>query len=179
MTLNSIPVKVTPQAKNSIQNFLFLMQQLKEKIDHCSPAQLLQWLAETINYRDHLIKEEGSDTKGDEKYENVGQLINMAEKYDAGEEQLRQFMEEVALLTDISENEQGDIDAIKLMTVHASKGLEFPFVFVVGIEEHVFPLANSMLEPKTLEEERRLMYVAVTRAKDHLFLSYASSRMQR
>ena len=88
-------------------------------------------------------------------------------------------MEEVALLADISENEAGEIDAVKLMTVHSSKGLEFPIVFVAGLEDHMFPLSNAMMEPKLLEEERRLMYVAVTRAKDVLFLSYAHSRMTR
>jgi DNA helicase-2/ATP-dependent DNA helicase PcrA len=66
-------------------------------------------------------------------------------------------MEEVSLLSDVAENEQGDIDAVKLMTVHSSKGLEFPMVFVVGMEDNMFPLSNAMLEPKLLEEERRLM----------------------
>jgi hypothetical protein len=86
-------------------------------------------------------------------------------------------MEEVTLLSDISENEKWEVEAIKLMTVHSSKGLEFPIVFVVWLEDYIFPLANAMMEPKTLEEERRLMYVAVTRAKDILFLSHAHSRM--
>lgn len=107
----------------------------------------------------------------------------MAGKYDeselSGEELLRQFMEEISLLTDISETEGGELDCVKLMTVHSSKGLEFPIVFVAGLEDYVFPLANAMMEPKLLEEERRLMYVAVTRAKDVLFLSYAHSRMTR
>jgi superfamily I DNA and RNA helicase len=88
-------------------------------------------------------------------------------------------LEEIALLSDISENDQWDIDAVKLMTVHSSKGLEFPIVFVCGLEDYVFPLWNAMMEPKLLEEERRLMYVAVTRAKDVLFLSHAHSRMTR
>jgi len=86
-------------------------------------------------------------------------------------------MEEVTLLSDLTEDEKGNLDAVKLMTVHSSKGLEFPFVFVVGLEDNIFPLANAMMEPKTLEEERRLMYVAITRAQDHLFFSYANSRM--
>ena len=104
----------------------------------------------------------------------------MADKYvEIGENTLRQFLEEVALLSDISENEKGDIDAVKLMTVHSSKGLEFPIVFVAGLEDNIFPLSNAMMEPKLLEEERRLMYVAITRAKDVLFLSHANSRMTR
>lgn len=104
----------------------------------------------------------------------------MAGKYEAtGDQALRQFMEEVTLLSDIAENSEGALDAVKLMTVHSSKGLEFPFVFVVGLEDHVFPLSNSIMDPKNLEEERRLMYVAITRAQDHLFFSYANSRMTR
>ena len=104
----------------------------------------------------------------------------MAEKYvETGEEALRQFLEEVALLSDISENEKGDIDAVKLMTIHSSKWLEFPIVFVAGLEDNIFPLSNAMMEPNLLEEERRLMYVAMTRAKDVLFLSHANSRMTR
>ncbi len=63
------------------------------------------------------------------------------------------------------------------MTVHSSKGLEFPIVFIVGLEDNVFPLSNAMMEPHLLEEERRLMYVAITRAKDHIFISHANSRM--
>ena len=140
----------------------------------------IETLVKKIKYRDYLVKEEGSETAADEKFENIGQIINMAEKYvEKGEDALRQFLEEVALLSDISENEQGDIDAVKLMTVHSSKGLEFPIVFVCGLEDYVFPLGNAMMEPKLLEEERRLMYVAVTRAKDVLFLSHAHSRMTR
>jgi DNA helicase-2/ATP-dependent DNA helicase PcrA len=142
------------------------------------PSQVLDLIVKTIKYKEYLIKEEWWEALADEKYENIGQLINMAEKYVQGwEETLRQFMEEVALLTDISENEQWDIDAIKLMTVHSSKWLEFPFVFLTGLEDNVFPLSNSLMESKLLEEERRLMYVAITRAKDHLFFSHSNSRM--
>ena len=102
----------------------------------------------------------------------------MASKYiEKWEDTLRQFMEEVSLLSDITENEKWDIDAVKLMTVHSSKWLEFPCVFIVWLEDGIFPLSNSTLDSKLLEEERRLMYVAVTRAKDVLFLSYALSRM--
>lgn len=94
-------------------------------------------------------------------------------------ELLTQFLEEVALMTDVEENQEGQTDQVKLMTVHASKGLEFEVVFVVGLEENIFPLQKAKFENDELEEERRLMYVAITRAKDHLFLSYADSRKQR
>ena len=173
-------IKVTPMAKKWIHEFMETMKEITKDIQQHRPAEIIERLIKKIKYREYLIKEEGGEIQADEKYENIGQLINMAEKYvETGEETLRQFLEEVALLSDISENEKGDIDAVKLMTVHSSKGLEFPVVFVAGLEDNIFPLSNAMMEPKLLEEERRLMYVAITRAKDVLFLSHANSRMTR
>ncbi len=175
---NDSDIKVTPQAKAGIKDFLDVITTIHSSLWKSKPSLVIEQLVKKIKYRDYLIKEEGNETAADEKYENIGQLINMAEKYvETGEDALRQFMEEVALLADISENEKGEIDAVKLMTVHSSKWLEFPVVFVAWLEDHMFPLSNAMMEPKLLEEERRLMYVAVTRAKDVLFLSHAHSRM--
>jgi DNA helicase-2/ATP-dependent DNA helicase PcrA len=165
---------------NGIKDFILVMEALKAELPTATLSEFIESLVKKIQYRAHLVKEEGGEQQADEKYDNIGQLINMASKYiEKGEETLRQFMEEVSLLSDVTENEQGDIDAVKLMTVHSSKGLEFPMVFVVGLEDNIFPLSNAVLEPQLLEEERRLMYVAVTRAKDVLFLSCASSRMTR
>lgn len=177
---DSSGIKVTPMAKKWIQEFMQSMKEIIEHIQTHRPAEIIEKLVKKIKYREYLVKEEGWEIQADEKYENIGQLINMAEKYvEIGEETLRQFLEEVALLSDITENEQGDIDAVKLMTVHSSKWLEFSVVFVAGLEDNIFPLSNAMMEPKLLEEERRLMYVAITRAKDVLFLSHANSRMTR
>lgn len=194
--LDDLDIKLTPQASKWVKEFCSIMDGLRKNLPKLRPADLIEKLVKKIKYKEYLVKEEWGEAQADEKYENIGQLINMAEKYDIrktnatnedeadwkadvidGEELLRQFMEEVTLLSDISENEAWEIEAIKLMTVHSSKGLEFPIVFVVGLEDYIFPLANAMMEPKTLEEERRLMYVAVTRAKDILFLSHAHSRM--
>lgn len=173
-------IKITPMAKKWIQEFVSTITEITEYIQWHRPSEIIEKLIKKIKYRDYLVKEEGGEIQADEKYENIGQLINMAEKYvETGEDTLRQFLEEVALLSDISENEKGDIDAVKLMTVHSSKWLEFPVVFVAGLEDNIFPLSNAMMEPKLLEEERRLMYVAITRAKDVLFLSHANSRMTR
>lgn len=90
-----------------------------------------------------------------------------------------QFLDEVALLTDLEETSDGATNAVQMMTIHASKWLEFPIVFVVGLEEGIFPLSSSHFDDGAMEEERRLMYVAMTRAMDHLFLSHANSRRQR
>lgn len=112
--------------------------------------------------------------------ENIGQLINMATKYDqAGRDSLLQFLEEISLMTSIEESSVDEADAIRLMSIHAAKGLEFPYVFIVGLEENIFPLPKAKIDEQELEEERRGMYVGITRAKDHLFLSHAQSRQQR
>lgn len=184
-------IKLTSPAVNGIQDFMALFAGLQEAIKTLNPADLLEYLLKKINYKDYLIKEEGSEQVAEEKYDNLGQLINMAKKYDfgasnaneeivsSGEDLLRRFLEEVTLMVDMIESNDEHSDAVKLMTIHSSKGLEFPVVFIVGAEDNIFPLANAMLDPKTLEEERRLMYVAITRAKDVLFISHANQRMTR
>lgn len=93
-------------------------------------------------------------------------------------ELLRQFLDEVTLMTDIEPDQHGQIDVVRLMTIHASKWLEFDTVYLVWAEENVFPMSRAKTDPEEMEEERRLMYVAVTRAQNNLFVSYASSRSQ-
>jgi len=86
------------------------------------------------------------------------------------------FLEQVSLVAEIDNYDESE-DAVKLMTMHSAKGLEFPVVFAVGMEDGIFPSSRSLMEPYLLEEERRLCYVVVTRAKEKLFLSYAGKRM--
>ena len=182
-------IKLMNPAFEGIKNFIQTFEALTTALKTLNPADFIELILKKTDYKNYLIKEEGNDQTAEEKYENVGQLINMASKYEfwasnanqevvsSGEELLRRFLEEVTLMVDTIENKDENTDAVKLMTVHSSKGLEFPVVFIVGAEDSVFPLANAMLEPKLLEEERRLMYVAITRAKDVLFISHAQSRM--
>jgi len=122
-----------------------------------------------------MLKAMGSE--GGVRAENVGELRNNILKYmDAAEEpSLGGFLEETALLTDIDRLEEGD--AVLMMTVHSAKGLEFPQVFAVGMEEGIFPGMQAIYDPEEMEEERRLAYVAMTRAKEHLYLTAAASRM--
>lgn len=89
-------------------------------------------------------------------------------------EQIWQFLNDITLMTD---TDKSDGDVVRLMTVHSSKGLEFDYVFVVGCEEGTFPGQQATMDHDEMEEERRLMYVAITRAKDHLFLSHVNTRM--
>ena len=184
--VDMLPITMWPQTKSAIKQFMTSMQFLGQSLDVYAPSTFIAELVKTIRYKEYLIESEGKDV-WQEKYENIGQLINMAGKFDApttsettnGRELLWQFLEEVSLLTDLEENADGQAEAIQLMSIHASKWLEFPVVFVVWLEESVFPLSSALYDDDAMEEERRLMYVALTRAKDHLFLSHANSRRQR
>lgn len=115
--------------------------------------------------------------EGQTRYENVLELISVASKYDLLEPgvSLATFLEEVALLTDADRAEEQD-SSVTLMTLHSAKGLEFPVVFLVGLEQNIFPSSRTLLEPRQLEEERRLFYVGLTRAEERLYLTHARQR---
>ena len=182
-------LKLMPAAINWIHDLMNLINELQTAVKELNPADLINVILSKVHYKEYLVKEEWSDNLAEEKYDNVWQLINMASKYEfwmsnqneevvnSWEDLLRWFLEEVTLMVDTIENSDENSDAVKLMTIHSSKWLEFPVVFIVWVEENVFPLSSSALDPKVLEEERRLMYVAITRAKDILFISHANSRM--
>ena len=125
---------------------------------------------------------EDKSVEGLNRYENIQELLNgikeFSEREDIEEKGLDVFMQDVALLTSDDKNEDKDADTVSLMTIHSAKGLEFPQVFVVGLEENLFPSQMSLNSRSDLEEERRLFYVAVTRAERKLHISYATSRFK-
>jgi len=161
-------------AKRALFDFMSLMQQLREASATFPASGVMKHVLRLAGYEDML--KDGTE-EGEERLKNVQELISVATKYDALEPgiSLATFLEEVALVSDLDDLGDED-DAITLMTLHASKGLEFPFVYMVGLEEGLFPSSRSTLDPKTLEEERRLMYVGMTRAKDRLFLAFCNYR---
>jgi DNA helicase-2/ATP-dependent DNA helicase PcrA len=125
---------------------------------------------------------EDKSVEGLNRYENIQELLNgikeFSEREDIEEKGLEVFMQDVALLTSDDKNDNKDADTVSLMTIHSAKGLEFPQVFVVGLEENLFPSQMSLNSRSDLEEERRLFYVAVTRAERKLNISYATSRFK-
>lgn len=181
LAIDSLSNEINWPTRDRLKGFNRLVDYITQKSGELTPGWVIKLIVSQINYKEHLLKEEWNNQQAaDDRYANIGQLINMAEKYDEhGIAAISKIMDEISLLTDAAENADETVDSIKLMTVHSSKGLEFKHVFVTGLEENIFPLGNARLEVKLLEEERRLMYVAITRAQDHLFLSYADSRMQR
>tara|TARA_B100000795_G_scaffold208779_1_gene162259 strand:- start:1183 stop:3444 length:2262 start_codon:yes stop_codon:yes gene_type:complete len=123
--------------------------------------------------------------EGVSKYENIQELLNGLKQFTASEEKtntpektLDKFMEDVALLTDADKTSEDDMNRVSLMTIHSAKGLEFPNVFVVGMEENLFPSKLSLTSRLELEEERRLFYVAITRAEKSVHLTYAQTRFK-
>ncbi len=129
-----------------------------------------------------ILKELYTDksVEGINRYENIQELLNgikeFSEREDIEDRGLDVYMQDIALLTNEDNDKDPNADTVSLMTIHASKGLEFPQVFVVGMEENLFPSQRSLSSRSDLEEERRLFYVAITRAEKKLFLSYATSR---
>lgn len=128
---------------------------------------------------------QSNDPENLSRQENIEELINgmhdfCATREEEGNDNLRltDFLSEVSLLTDQDNDKEGDTEKITLMTIHSAKGLEFKNVFVVGLEENLFPSALSLNSYKELEEERRLFYVAITRAEEHCYLSFAKSRFK-
>ena len=139
-------------------------------------------LSEFIKY---VLEESGyynytndNTTEGDTRIENIKEFISVSTKYDNLElsEGLSKFLADVALIENLADKEDSN-QAVQLMTMHAAKGLEFQVVFIAGLEEGIFPHSRSLADPKEMEEERRLAYVGITRAKKDLFLIYAISRM--
>lgn len=114
----------------------------------------------------------------EERLENLSELLSVADEYEKlkGKITIAEFLEEVALISDI-DNYKEQAEGITLMTLHTAKGLEFKTVFIVGLEENIFPHSRSLFDPPALEEERRLFYVGITRAKETLYLLYATSRL--
>ena len=167
------------RAASKTAPFAALMEEFVEKnrAGELLPSQLYGELVERLAYEEYLKQDDPE--RAEERLENVQELSSMLRRYEeeAGEEaSLSGFLEEVSLFTDIDNYDQG-ADCAVMMTVHSAKGLEFPVVFLPGWEEGVFPGAGVLYDPEQVEEERRLAYVAITRAREELTILHAESRM--
>ena len=160
-----------------IQGFCLTYKTLRELAKTGSVAEVMDSLIKRTNYLDYL-KEEYTEEEYEGKVENVEEFLNMASRYDGMlyPENLATFLEDIALITDQDRDNENSQDMVSLMTVHLAKWLEFPHVVIAGAEEGVFPHSRSLLEASAIEEERRLMYVAITRAKETLYISRAHER---
>jgi DNA helicase-2/ATP-dependent DNA helicase PcrA len=161
---------VTAKAKGALTSLGEKLRLVQAGLDTASPNELIEKLLNLTGYRDYIA--DGTPA-AEEREENIGSLLSDAQSFVT----LPDFLEEVALMSSADINSDGQ--KVTLMTLHAAKGLEFPVVFIVGMEEGILPHARVYeAGPDELEEERRLMYVGMTRAREELHLTYAGSRMQ-
>jgi DNA helicase-2/ATP-dependent DNA helicase PcrA len=170
-------------AATTLRGFAELVQRYTAMAAHVTVGSLLETLIEELSWL-RALEEEGPD--GNERAENVRELVAGAVEFDVrpagddadatpGATPVDLFLQKVSLLTDVDRHDP-EANAITLMTIHNAKGLEFPFVFISGLEDGLFPLARAFDEPDLLEEERRLFYVGITRAREKVYLTHARMR---
>jgi len=178
--LNSTALNLNAGTKSKLENFATMMQHFQIEAKSKNAFEV----AEFVVKKTRLIKdlEHEGTPEAVSRVENVQELLNGVKDFievqnEKGEdESLAFFLEDVALATDFDSDKKDDTPRVSLMTIHLAKGLEFPYVYIVGLEENLFPSAMSMNTRSELEEERRLFYVALTRAEKQAYLSYAQTR---
>lgn len=178
--LDKIDLKINSGTKNKLENFVNMIKSFR----------IFNEGADAFTLAEHVVKKTGilqefkkdGTPEGVARMENIEELLNGIQDFVEGQKELAdstgslaEFLEDIALATDL-DKDTGDDDRVALMTIHLAKGLEFPYVYIVGMEEDLFPSAMSMNTRSELEEERRLFYVALTRAEKQAYLTYAQSR---
>jgi DNA helicase-2/ATP-dependent DNA helicase PcrA len=162
---------ITAKARNALSQLGEMLASLREVMLEAPVAALLDSLIRRIDYYHYL---DDGTPQGESRKENVKELCSVAQEYqDLG---LDGFLEEISLVSDLDKADFGT-NSVTLMTLHAAKGLEFPVVFMAGMEESIFPHSRALYDQSEMEEERRLCYVGMTRAKEELYLMYASARL--
>ena len=157
------------------REFINTIEELKSKIEDLSVSELIKQTLKKTGYTKAL--EDENTIEAENRIENLEEFLTVAMEFEEefAENGLREFLEGITLSSDLDNMEENE-ESVTLMTLHSAKGLEFPVVFLVGMEEGIFPGYKSISEPKELEEERRLCYVGITRAKNYLFLTCSRQR---
>ncbi len=166
--------QLAPQAKKNLSHFWSFFAKWRQDSVDKPVSELIRLMVKDLNYKGYLI--DGTE-EGEMRYENILELISVSSKYDGLEPELSviSFLEEVALVAETDKLTEEDT-VVTMMTLHSVKGLEYPYVFIAGCEETIFPHSRSLYNELEMEEERRLMYVGVTRAMKKLYLLAAKQR---
>lgn len=174
-------IGVSAKAANALDSFRQMIENLTNMQDYLSITELTEEILDKTEYREMLKAEKSIEAQS--RLENIDKFLSVTKNFEQKSEDktLVAFLTDLALIADIDqldqkEEESGGKDAITLMTLHAAKGLEFPVVFLMGLEEGVFPHSRSLMEEAEMEEERRLAYVGITRAEQELYLTNAKMR---
>ena len=171
------------KAAQAIWDFANLILDLRERLDQLTITELVEEVLDKTGYMTALTNQRNLESQA--RIENIQEFLSVTKNFDengetvedeSGVETLSRFLNDLALIADTDDGAQ-ETSEVTLMTLHAAKGLEFPVVFLIGMEENVFPLSRAAEDPDELEEERRLAYVGITRAEKVLFLTNANSRL--
>ncbi len=171
--IESMPV-LSANVKGKIKGFRSLLMQLMELIDTMKVTAIARAVLDQTGYLKQLAAEQTPEAET--RIENIYEFLSVTKEFDETHEEprLSEFLEQIALITDI--DKVSEKNGVLLMTIHAAKGLEFPVVFMVGMEDGIFPLGRAMEDSKQMEEERRLCYVGITRAEEKLYVCNALQR---
>lgn len=170
-------IPVTKRAQTALENFAAMIFDLLNDIDGMDVLSLIEKVIKDTGYGEMLDKDAEHDPQGESRKENVGEFLSVAKDYmDSNPDgNLQDFLENVALVSDVDDFESSE-SKVTLMTLHSAKGLEFPVVFLAGLDEGLFPHSRTLMDPEQIEEERRLAYVGITRAKRQLYVTNAITR---
>lgn len=170
---------LTARSKNPLKKFAELLFTLMERMDKLAVSDLIQEVMDATGYLEALKNDKAEKKlENESRIENLQEFVGVAKDFEKEEEEepnLENFLSKMALLSDI-DNSDLEEERVTLMTLHSAKGLEFPVVFMTGMEEGMFPHSRTLMEPEELEEERRTCYVGITRAQRKLYMTYASIR---
>jgi len=168
---------ITAATANAMVNFVYMIDQLREIAAVSSVSILIKKVIEDTGY-EKMLEDLTDIREREERRANLDELINAARQYEEDNEAptLLSFLEDIALVSDVDKYDE-TADAVVFMTIHSAKGLEFPTVFLPGLEDNIFPSFQTILNPEEIEEERRLAYVAITRAQKRLIITYVRERM--
>ena len=166
------------RAAKEINNFVHVMQDLQKMSEFVSITELVEELLKKSGYIDSLKLENTLESEA--RIDNLNEFLSVTQEFEKTTSEptsLIDFLSDLALVSDLDSVEEVPEEEVTLMTMHAAKGLEFPIVFIIGVEEGIFPSFRSLMEEEQMEEERRLAYVGITRAEKQLYLTNAYSRM--
>ncbi len=170
------------RSATKLEPFVTMMQAFRAKAQYYGVQDLIQDVLEVVGYKDYLNSQNEEEERIQDRLQNMDELINKAAVYEQTHDEisLNEFLDEISLVADVDSMDDKN-ERIRLMTIHSAKGLEFEQVYLAGMEDGLFPSYMTIVsdDPTDMEEERRLAYVGITRAKDDLTLTYAKSRMVR
>ncbi|TCS80602.1 DNA helicase PcrA [Tepidibacillus fermentans] len=172
-------IGIAAKTANKIHQFADMIREFNQLAEYLGVTELTEMVLERTQYREELKKENSIEAEG--RIENIEELLSVTMEFENQNEDqsLIAFLTDLALVSDVDQLDEEEVSqaGVTLMTLHSAKGLEFPVVFLAGLEEGIFPHSRALFEEDEMEEERRLAYVGITRAEQELYLTYAQSRI--